>query len=72
MIFKKDGEDVKTVSKFLIFVLAPVKTDKIKVDIQILWSPKFGTKIFLFFASIIPVPKIFNSSFLKILFIPIC
>ena len=45
MIFKKDGEDVKTVSKFLIFVLAPVKTDKIKVDIQILWSPKFGTKI---------------------------
>ena len=34
--FKKDGEDVNTVSKFFIFVLAPVRTAKMKVDIAIL------------------------------------
>ena len=30
LIFKNDGEEVKTVSKFLIFVLAPVNNAKIK------------------------------------------
>ena len=56
MILKKDGDDVKTVSKFLIFVLAPVIKAKTNEDIHNLWSPKFGTLTFLLLASIIPCP----------------
>ena len=36
IILKKDGDDVKTVSKFLIFVLAPVNNARINEDIHIL------------------------------------
>ena len=35
IIFKNEGDDVKTVSKFFIFNLAPVNTAKINVDIHI-------------------------------------
>ena len=45
MILRNDGDEVFTVSKFLILVFAPVKIDKIKEDIQILWSPSEGTEI---------------------------
>ena len=35
IIFKNEGEEVKTVSKFFIFVFAPVNIAKTKVDIAI-------------------------------------
>ena len=71
IIFKKDGEEVKTVSKFLILAFAPVNIAKTKDDIQILWSPKFEILIVLLFPSIIPFPKIFNSFLVETLFTPI-
>ena len=48
MIFKNEGEEVKTVSKFFITVLIPVTAARIKADIQILWSPNFGHVFFYF------------------------
>ena len=37
-----------------------IKIDKIKADMHILWSPRFGTRIFLLFALKIPLPLILS------------
>ena len=42
------GNEVFTVSKFFIFVLMPVISERTIDDIQILWSPFVLTKIDLF------------------------
>ena len=72
IIFKNDGDEVFTVSKFLILVFAPVSTAKINADIQILWSPRFFTKTFLLLASKNPLPKIFRLEDENLLFTPTC
>ena len=55
MIFKNDGEDVKTVSKFLIVVLALVNIAKIKAHYDSMIS-RFFTRIFLLLTLMNPFP----------------
>ena len=57
---KKEGEDVFTVSKFLIFVLIPVIKANIAALMQILWSERLGTLIVLLLAIVIHSDYIVN------------
>ena len=63
---------MNTVSKLLILVFAPVNIAKMKVDIQIRWSPKLGTKTFFLHKLKLSDPKILILLLEAIVFTPIC